>query len=224
MATQDTKVRILDVAEQLFGSRGFQGTSLRAVTSDADVNLAAVHYHFGSKEALLRATMERRVGPANRERLRRLSKLEAEAGGAAVPLEQILEAFLRPMLEIGKGSPEERGRLRQLAGRIYGEPPEIIRPLLLELFGEVLHRFLAALSRALPQLRPEEVALRFHFGTGVLIHSISEHHSVVLSAEAALTPVDDETMLSEMISFLSAGLRAPSSHPKGRKIGKRAQP
>jgi AcrR family transcriptional regulator len=214
MATEETKIRILDVAERMFGARGFQGTSMRQVTAEADVNLAAVHYHFGSKEALLRATLARRVEPANRERLKRLEQIEAAAGNGAPPLEVVLEAFLEPVLEIGRESPEERTRLRQLAGRIHAEPPEIIRPLLYEVFGDVARRFLAALCRALPDLPAKEVALRFQFAIGVFIQVISEQPTFEPFPEI---PPDDEVVLREMVAFLAAGFRAPRANRRSRR-------
>src|ERR1700732_4679792 len=93
-----TKDRILDAAERLFGENGVEATSLRAITAEAGVNLAAVNYHFQSKEALVQAVIGRRMGPWNAQRLALLDAYEAEAGEAAVPLEKIIDAFLRPVI------------------------------------------------------------------------------------------------------------------------------
>jgi AcrR family transcriptional regulator len=68
----DTKTQILDAAEKLFAKQGFEATSLRAIIADAGVNLAAIHYHFRSKEGLVRAVLERRIAPINEERIRQL--------------------------------------------------------------------------------------------------------------------------------------------------------
>lgn len=210
MATHDTKDRILDAAERLFGERGFEGASLRAVTAEAAVNLAAVHYHFGSKEALLRATAARRLEPINAERLRRLDKIEAQAGSGPLSLESILAAFLQPFLQVGQRAPGDLVQLRQIAARIYSEPMELVRPLVAELFGEVAERFVRALCRALPGLRPEEVALRLQFTVGVMIHVISGHLANVADPRMGNLVSDDETLLRAMIEFVAAGLRSPS--------------
>src|SRR6476646_3251166 len=77
-ASGATKARILDAAESLFMAHGFEATSLRAITASADVNLAAVHYHFGSKEELFQSVLARRLDPMNRKRLELLSRLEAQ--------------------------------------------------------------------------------------------------------------------------------------------------
>src|SRR5579863_6043083 len=89
----DTKTRILDAAEKLFGEKGFDATSLRDITTEADVNLAAVNYHFQSKESLIEATIMRGAGPINQQRLAML-----ETAGPKATIEQILEAFVGPVL------------------------------------------------------------------------------------------------------------------------------
>ena len=96
----DTKTRILDAAEKLFGEKGFDGTSLRDITTEADVNLAAVNYHFQSKDALVRAVIARRVVPVNQRRLELLDACEQAAGAGPLPIEAVLDAFIRPVLEI----------------------------------------------------------------------------------------------------------------------------
>src|ERR1700744_1904733 len=95
-----TKTRILDAAERLFARDGFEATSLRAITTEAQVNLAAVNYHFQSKEALVQAVIGRRMGPVNARRLALLDACELQAAGAPLPLEQTIDAFLRPVVEI----------------------------------------------------------------------------------------------------------------------------
>ena len=102
----DTKEKILDTAERLIGEQGYAATSLRHVIAEAGVNLAAVHYHFGSKEGLLDAVVTRKVTPVNLTRLTRLERLEAEAGGGPVEVEKILESFLLPTVEVAARSPD----------------------------------------------------------------------------------------------------------------------
>src|ERR687891_1473936 len=93
-ARGSTRERILDAAEQRFSEEGFAGTSLREITALAGVNVAAVNYHFGSKEELLRAVLSRIVEPVNRERLELLQRAEEAAAPHPSPVEAILEAFL----------------------------------------------------------------------------------------------------------------------------------
>src|SRR6266852_9905037 len=97
----ETKQRILDSAERLFAEHGSEATSLRNIIADAKVNLAAIHYHFHSKEALLEAVMIRRLEPINQERLRLLDACEQNANGGRPPLEAVLEAFIAPAVRVG---------------------------------------------------------------------------------------------------------------------------
>src|SRR5260370_6883247 len=94
----DTKQRILDSAERLFAENGFDSTSLRTIIADAQVNLAAIHYHFHSKEALLDAVILRRLEPINRLRLEMLDACEQPAS-----LEAVIEAFLAPPFRVALG-------------------------------------------------------------------------------------------------------------------------
>jgi AcrR family transcriptional regulator len=123
---RETKERLLDAAERLFGERGFEGASMRAVTQEAGTSVSAANYHFGSKEALLRATLLRRVEPVNRRRIAWLDALEREAQGKPLPLERILEAFLRPLFEERAARAEGPAEYRQVAARLYSDPPELV--------------------------------------------------------------------------------------------------
>ncbi len=89
----DTKTKILDAAEKLFADKGFDATSLRDITTGADVNLAAANYHFQTKDALIDAVIARRIGPVNTRRLEML-----DAAGPNPSIEQIIEAFVAPLL------------------------------------------------------------------------------------------------------------------------------
>src|SRR5438132_10462796 len=122
---RDTRTRILDVAEELFGEEGIERVSIRDITDKAKVNLAAINYHFGSKEDLIAAIFEREVVPVNEARLaaldavRRRSKKDPK-------LEDILEAFIRPAVQCSIGKPKGGKAFSKLFGRCLSEPsPEI---------------------------------------------------------------------------------------------------
>jgi AcrR family transcriptional regulator len=197
----ETKDRILDVAERLFDERGIAGTSLRAVTAGAGVNVAAVHYHFGSKQDLTRAVVLRRAEPINAERLRRLDAIEADAGPEGPGVESILEAFFRAPVRLWA----EGGATG--ASFLFHEPMERIQPLLEEVMGEMARRFLAALARALPHLQPEEVAERFQLVIGVLIHVLSGR----MRWEPQPIPARSvDGRVRVLVDTLSAAMRAPA--------------
>jgi len=207
---EDTKERLLDAAERLFARRGFDGTSLRAVTQAAGTSVSAAHYHFGSKEALLRATLLRRVEPLNRLRLERLTALAAEADGRPVALEAVLDAYLRPLFEARAVAGESPARF--VAARLYADPPELVASLKRELFGEVSRRLLDALSASLPGRSRAELALALQFLVGIMVHVTSGHlqDAPHLDADA----LSDETVLARVVAFVAAGLRGTETvHP-----------
>ena len=115
----DTKERILETAERLFAERGYGATSLRSIIAAAKVNLAAVHYHFRSKEALLDAVLERRIEPINRERLALLEEQERAAGDAPPSIEAVLTALIEPPLRLSR-DPSYRMFVK-LMGRIFAD-------------------------------------------------------------------------------------------------------
>src|ERR1700759_4960898 len=97
----DTKQKILDTAERLFGESGYDATSLRQIIPGAGVNLAAIHYHFGSKEELLDELILRKAEPVNQQRVALMEQVLAEAGSGPVEVEKVLEAFMEPMSTAG---------------------------------------------------------------------------------------------------------------------------
>src|ERR1051326_4001656 len=122
----DTRSRILDVAEELFGEQGFDRVSIRDITKKAKVNLAAINYHFGTKEDLIAAIFERRVLPVNRARIAALDAIQGP-DRRKPRLEEILEAFIRPTVEFSFGTPKGGKAFSKLFGRCLSEPsPEII--------------------------------------------------------------------------------------------------
>lgn len=215
-----TKERILDSAEQLFAEHGFAATSLRMITAAARVNLAAVNYHFHSKEALIRAVFDRRLGPVNQERLQLLEACEARAGKSPPPLEEVLEAFFGPALRLGRGLAQRGINFRRLMGRMYSEAGEQFRSLLQEQFTDVAVRFRAALRRALSKLPPAELYWRIHFGIGAMAHTLAGVEYLQFVSEGQCDPSDVEGTVRRLVTFLAAGLRAPVSPrrtPRSRK-------
>jgi AcrR family transcriptional regulator len=163
---ETTSDRILGAAEVLFAEHGFGGTSLRAVTTAAAVNLAAVNYHFRSKHQLLKAVLDRIIVPINEERRNKLGE-HLEAGPPT--LDEILDIFLTPafrvIVDLGP-----RGRtVAKLIGRLSTDPTPAVRQIWADQFEGMGALFGAALAQALPELSPDEVAWRFQCMIGALI-------------------------------------------------------
>jgi len=205
-----TKTRILDAAEALFMEHGFEATSLRSITATAEVNLAAVNYHFGSKEELFQAVLTRRLDPMNQARVGLLDKLEADAAQQPLSCEQILGALLTPALALAR-DPERGGKnFLKLLGRAYADPAPFIRQFLSEQYAQMIARFKAAFGRALPQLPRKELSWRLHFIMGALSYTLAGTDALKLIAELNPHETDnDEALLRRLAPFLLAGLKAP---------------
>jgi|YelNatPaOPRAMG01_1025707.scaffolds.fasta_scaffold83152_2 AcrR family transcriptional regulator len=205
---RSTKEKILNAAEQLFSKHGFDGTSLRMITSRAGVNLAAVNYHFRSKSALIEAIFARRLAAINSERLRLLEECELAAGEAPPPLEAVVRAFASPLIYLKKDAVGGRTAC-QLVGRMYVEPTDVVRRIASAQMKGVAKRFLSTFSRILPHLPQTELMWRLNFCVGVLAHTLAGTFVVRTLSEGACDPANPEETLERVVSFLSAGMRAP---------------
>ena len=191
-----TQERILDAAEALFVEMGFAATSLRAIATRAGVNLASAHYHFGSKEGLFEATVERRVEPVNEARIRGIEALEASHASPSV--EEILEVFFAPLAEYGV-----RSTLSRLIARLFCEPESLSKPLLQKVFGPTGDRFIRALEKALPDQSVDELRWRFHFTIGSMIHLLNFDRPLQMPASSSAR----RDGLWRLLSFAAAGIR-----------------
>lgn len=203
--SSDTKSRILDIAEELFGERGLDRVSIRDITKKAKVNLAAINYHFGSKEDLIAAVFERRVVPVNEARLAALDEVEKKAGKSGPKLEKILEALIRPTLQCCLKPSKGGQAFSKLFGRCLSEPSPEVEALLKKQFEPLVERMDAALMRALPKLSRSEIFWRMKFTYGALHHWLLTKDKFLPDW---LEETDIEEQTQKLISYAAAGLRA----------------
>lgn len=205
----DTKTMILNSAETLFAEQGFAATSLRNITTKAGVNLASVNYHFGSKDALIEAIFERRIIPMNQRRIERLEALERSSRQRHIPLEDLIEAFTGPALELASDKKKGGAVFTNLLGRTYTEPSEILQDAIRKMYGPVIERFKTAFARALPELPAEELYWRMHFMVGLLAYMMSGTDMMRLIASSRVyDPLDTHATINRLRVFLAAGMRA----------------
>lgn len=207
MPSQETKDRILHAAQELFAEKGFQATSMREITTRAEVNLAAVNYHFGSKEGLLHALVKSCLEPINEERLSLLTAAEAEAKakGEVVPLHETIRIFLEPAV---RQFTECDVDMPCILARMHHEPHPGLDEILTEALAPVVERFVIAVQAALPQRTPTEIVLRGHFMIGALLHLLDMRRSFLSNLTGGdLDPNDIEYMLDQLVTFCTAGFR-----------------
>ncbi|MEM8953795.1 MAG: TetR/AcrR family transcriptional regulator [Verrucomicrobiota bacterium] len=214
-ADPTTKDLILFAAEELFAAEGFEKVSLRAITQAAEVNLASVNYHFGSKDALIDAVIENIVTPINRERLHRLDSLESElAPDSAIATRDILDAFLRPLVVAIKESDLSEEMFFRLMGRCMAEPDYRMPESLIPQFQEVVQRFSDAAARALPKLPHDLIVWRLYFSIGTLVQSLMHIEALdsFSGGKSGQPSLDD--LLTRIIDYCIGGFEAPVSENK----------
>lgn len=196
----DTKSRILDTAEKLFGMNGFEATSLRDITTAAEVNLAAINYHFQTKDCLIDAIVARRIEPVNKKRLELL-----EAAGSHPTVEQILRAFMAPVMQVKVDA------VVPLIGRILTNPELYVERVFHKHMAPISQRFVEALSQALPDLPPSELLWRLHFCIGVVTHTTLWGRIYPKITNGVCDISDREALVDRTVRFAAAGFRAPAS-------------
>ncbi|MEY2621522.1 MAG: hypothetical protein RIT26_1342 [Pseudomonadota bacterium] len=201
-----TPDRILQSAERLFSERGIDGVSLREITTDSGVNSAALHYHFGSKIAVLEQIFERRAWPIAQQRERLLTALKHNRQGRP-EVEDILYAFLRPALELQHSADGDSFRL--LRARLAFEREEVRRRVLDKAFNKSSQMALQALARALPRLSSEELHWRFHFLLGSMVYTMAQPGRIESLSGEKVDTRDWENALNRLVTYAAAGFRTP---------------
>lgn len=193
-----TREKILDAAEFLFGTQGFAGVSLREITTRADVTLALASYHFGTKENLFEEVVARRAGALCAEREARLAALEAPG------LRDILDAFLAPLFEMAaSGDPGWPSYFKVLAR--LGETEEWL-PLLNTYFDPTAQRFIEALMEARPGAARDRFALGFTMMLHVMLAMASQNSRVKALSAGVVDPKDFDRLYGDVLDFVVAGV------------------
>ncbi|WP_243048913.1 TetR/AcrR family transcriptional regulator [Dyella sp. RRB7] len=202
-AVLPTKERILGAAEELFARHGFEGASLRQLTAAAGVNLAAVNYHFGSKDRLIEEVFRRRLDQLNG---RRMAALQEVSGQPDTTIEGVLAAFIVPALELshdGSGS-----LFMRVLARAFAEHDDTLRRFLSENYGHVMRQFTAEFARLLPHLSKEELYWRVDLVTGALTHAMSGFGMIQRKSDVPEQQHREQTA-QHLIRFAAAGLKSP---------------
>lgn len=209
MEVTETKQKLLDIAEALFAEKGISATSVRNIVNAADANLAAIHYHFGSKEGLVRDVFARRIEPVNTERLRVLKEIMTEKSNGAPALEKIIEAFIGPPLRIEFEDKERHQLIMKLMAKVHAENHEI-REMVFSQFSTMMEQFVTALETALPHLSRIEITWRFMYMVGAMFMTMSHKPDIEKMHLKENESQDIEEVIRDMIPFLAAGFRAPT--------------
>ncbi|RKF20224.1 TetR/AcrR family transcriptional regulator [Alginatibacterium sediminis] len=203
-----TKDKILNTAERLFAERGFTDTSLRLITSHADVNLASVNYHFGSKKELIQAVLRRYLDafmPLVDE------AMQVHLDSAEAPnLNQVFASFAKPLLEMNRIQQHGTAMFLLLLGRGYTDEQGHLRRYITQNFGQTIDKFRQVVSRAYPELSPVDMFWRLHFTLGTVIFTMASSAALRdIAASDYGEKVNIESLIYKVLPYLCAGVGAP---------------
>jgi len=205
--TKSPKQALLDAAETLYAENGFDGVALREVTKRAGTNLGSVNYYFGSKEDLFGEVVARRLQPINARRSQLLEAALAKAGANPSKLEDLLDAFARPLFE-GSGDPQQRESLRRMIVRVFMAADATLAPLFESQILPIGRQFGAAVAKARPNLSPRQVALGLFCFAGSMINMLASRKKLEAIAALIGGVPDDEAILNTLIRYGVAGFDA----------------
>jgi AcrR family transcriptional regulator len=202
----EARERIVEAAEKLFAVDGYDAVSFRRLTSAAGVSVSAIHYHFGSKEAVLSEIFARRAALLTMRRLELLAAAR-RYGGEPLSLESILDAFLRPAFEVTHG--DRNDLFNRLRARVSLEPSATTREIVSRAFDENDLVFIQELSASLPALSDEDLHWRFHFLVGAMLYTMSDSGQLEGLSGGACSSVKTDDALAAMVQTFSALFRSP---------------
>lgn len=203
MPESNTRERILSAAQNLFAKQGFSITTLRQITDKADVNLAAVNYHFGSKEQLLLAVAGRSIDRINKQRMVMLDCAEQNANGAALEIKEIARCFLIPAIN----DLFEDDEMPCILSQAHNDQNTLLQEFIAERVKEVAQRFIVAIQKSLPHISLEVILARGEFMVGALLHTLQSHNKFSAKLAPNQPNLQERSFITEqLVTFCTAGL------------------
>lgn len=214
MAHSETVDRILDAAELLFAEKGFSETSLRMITSKANVNLAAVNYHFGSKNDLIQAVFSRFLGPLSQLMEQGLKEKNWGVEGNLPNLEEIVTLYVQSLLKIPTSQENGVTIFMRLLGLAYTQSQGHLRKYLEQQYARTFRIFMTLVKQSTPDLSTEERFWRIQFTMGALAFTMSSIQPLTdILENKSGSKADPEKVVNYLIPFLLAGLKTPATSP-----------
>ena len=225
-AKRPTPERILDAAERLFALRGFHGVSVREITSEADVDVALVNYHFGSKMDLYTEVLNRRSQLLNQERLDMLAQARREAHPKPASIEAVINAFTYPLLDrSARGGAGWKSYFAIIAQ--VNNSPEFGGVLMTRHFDPVVQKFIDALRDTLPGADDRDIYWAYHFLSGALTLTFAETGRIDNLSHGLCRSSDLDSVHERLVPYVAAGFRAlcaqarPRTAPARRAVKRR---
>lgn len=207
----DARKRVLEAAEELFAKHGFDSVSIRDITKHCGANVAAINYHFGGRENLVAEVMLRYIQPINDERMARLESARQKWGGKPVPVEDIIDAFVRPLATRVRKSELSERLFYKLCGRVFSEHVDSLPQHVEAHFEPLLREFYRELDQSLPDVPLEELIWRFHFMVGGMIFLMTHQDLLQRMSQGDSGVPSMDVSISRFIRYAAAGFREGSA-------------
>lgn len=207
-SVESTRERILKAAERIYAASGFHGMSLRDVTLLANVNLAAVNYHFGSKDKLIHALADRRLTPLNAERMAHLEKLREKYGGNPIPIKDLVASLVTPVLKALRQPRSTRAVMVRLAGQMMTDEPQRFAHLHRVFYKDIFEQFVSEFVRSLPHLNQHQIYTRFFCAFCTVLGLRLMHESMELFLHVRTESRQIELLDAEMTAFMLGAFTA----------------
>ncbi|HBF31622.1 TetR/AcrR family transcriptional regulator [Rhizobium sp.] len=198
-----TREKIINAAERLFGSLSFDTVSLRDITNEAGVTLALASYHFGTKENLFSAIITRRADILNCTRRERLNALDISG---TMSVEAVLDAFIHPLFEQMKSDDEGWKAYLMLLTKLSMHDRWL--HYLHENFDETANLFIAQLKIILPDAPDEHLTRGFSFVLMLMLQTVSQNRRLDTLSNNRYSSTDLDASYSSLLMFSLAGLTA----------------
>lgn len=203
--SKQTKTRIIEAAEYLFALQGYGQTSMREITARADVNLASVNYHFGSKKNLIQAVLKRYFDVMMPQIDDALKTLIPSVGRRGV--DQVLQSLKGPLLNLNAVQPNGTEMFVQLLGKGYTESQGHLRRFIMGNYGDTVQRILAMLRIALPAIPADELFWRLHFAIGSFVFSMASSQALKDIAKADYQQdIEIADVIEHLFPFVAQGI------------------
>lgn len=209
MAQSKTAKQILDAAEALFAEQGFADTTMRQITKAADVNLAAINYHFGSKQGLIQSVAEQFLRPLSDYIDQALIEREVVANGSSITMEELLELLMRALLRVDQENNYALLMFTRLLELAYMKNQEELRQFIIGRYGSKLTPYIELIKKQSAIMEDDEFFWRLHFVMGSVIFTLSNYTMLAAIEKSKFhSDAEVERILHRMVPVLSAGMQA----------------
>lgn len=205
-AGEATRERMLDAAEALFAKHGYHGTSLRDVAEASGARIALVTYHFGTKDLLFDKVVERRASYMALQRIRALDTARSRAGGANVPIRDLVEGYVWPFVERSTNGGLGWKNYSLLVARL-GNSPEWAK-VISDHYDAVARQYLGEFCRSLPKVEEEVVYQAFSFMVGAMLGLVAEPGRVENLSGKRFVSSDLQRVYANLVPYLVGGFDA----------------